>query len=403
MDDVLVSWESLEPYCTDLWRHILREKGCVFSGFYWSSWTSCGFRAMCLDGLVNHTRCYLGVPKLRWCVRDVRGCVAGLALVQLSVPVPRPCSSMFDFQFPALEGPKSQDLRVWIEQPMFFSHHLMPDDPWIRPEVPLDFTFFGGGLVLMSQKVIALIHHASSGHWIPIFCWSSCFARRTLHWNQPWTVQMAVGEWSPWAPSNRHGMSWFMLFHAGVFTYFYIQTLFLVDSCVAWMALKVVFHAQPTPVSIANEVVICNSAISTCEKASLFLGHLKDILRTDLGMGITRQQTVRLVESGWFQRPFNLGPRKNHALCAFCFIYLTVPPGYLTVCHGKIHPFWIGKPLSMGHFPWLCQITRGNWGLRDIENNALVSYFYSRGSYGFRGECYISYGQFPCKMPMLCP
>jgi hypothetical protein len=66
----------------------------------------------------------------------------------------------------------------------------------------------------------------------PNFCWSSCLARRTLHWNQPWTVQMAVGEWSPWAPIEQ---TWHELVHAiscwsG---YIFLQTLFLVDSCVA--------------------------------------------------------------------------------------------------------------------------------------------------------------------------
>ena len=32
-----------------------------------------------------------------------------------------------------------------------------------------------------------------------------------------------------------------------------------------------------------------------------------------------------------------------------------IPSGYLTVRHGKIHPFLIGKPsITMGHFPWQC-------------------------------------------------
>ena len=214
-NDVLVSWESFEPYCTDLWRHILRGKGCVFQ-------VSIGAAGRLAVSEQCALMAWWTTPGVTLEFRNsdvfVAG-LAGLALVQLSVSVPRPCSSMFYFQFPALEGPKSQDLYEGLNRAAnVFSHHLMPDDPWIWP------------LVLMSQKVIALIHHASSGHWIPI-----SVDQVVLHAGPSTETNLEPSRWlwenDPHGPqSNRHGMSWFMLFHAGVFTYFYKHCFLLIHA-----------------------------------------------------------------------------------------------------------------------------------------------------------------------------
>ena len=139
-----------------------------------------------------------------------------------------PCS-ISNFQPWRVPSPKIC-LRVWIEQPVFFRTTWCLMSPGYDQRCHFFYFFW---LVLMSQKVIALIHHASSGHWmhwIPI-----SVDQVVLHAGPSTETNLEPSRWlwenDPHGPqSNRHGMSWFMLFHAGVFTYFYKHCFLLIHA-----------------------------------------------------------------------------------------------------------------------------------------------------------------------------
>ena len=185
-----------------------------------------------------------------------------------------PCS-ISNFQPWRVPSPKIC-LRVWIEQPVFFRTTWCLMSPGYDQRCHFFYFFW---LVLMSPEGYSpdsscLVRALNALN--PNFCWSSCLARRTLHWNQPWTVQMAVGEWSPWAPIEQ---TWHELVHA-ISCWSVLHIFTNIVSC--WFMRSslwhfVVFHAQPTPVfTLQMRWSFATLPSALAKKPRCSLGHLKD-------------------------------------------------------------------------------------------------------------------------------